>query len=90
MDTLPPVSGQECEIYKSERFISSSEIIYIPDLSLNELPYERSVRNKEEIEEIIGCCYTDNDFFEECEGNVKMAEQLFYYVNWQHPSFCIS
>lgn len=43
----------------------------------------------EEIEEIIGYCYTGDDFIEECKRNVKMAEQLFYYGDWQHPSFCI-
>lgn len=52
--------------------------------------YERSVRNMEEIEEIIGYCYTGDDFIEECKRNVKMAEQLFYYGDWQHPSFRIS
>ena len=86
MDLLPPVPGQECEIYKAERFIPGSEIIYIPDFSLNELPYERSVRNEEEIEEIMGCCYTGDDFIGECEGDIRMAEQLFCYCDWQHPS----
>ena len=38
------------------------------------------------MEEIVGCCYTGNDFIEECGGDVEKARHLFWYCDWQHPS----
>ena len=39
-----------------------------------------------DLEEIVGCCYTGNDFVEECGGDVEKARHLFWYCDWQHPS----
>ena len=52
--------GQECLIYKG-KFEVSDEIIYIPDIDLNEIDIE-SVLDDEEIENVIHNCYTGNDF----------------------------
>lgn len=82
-DFLP---GQECEIFKSERFRTGDEIIYIPDLSLNEIPIDMVIDDPEAVEDILDSCYTGNDFLEECGGNRALAERLFHYVDWQHPS----
>lgn len=31
-------SGQDCDIFKTAEFVSGDEIIYIPDIDLNQLP----------------------------------------------------
>ena len=36
--------------------------------------------------EILDECYSGDDFIELCDGNVEMAERLFWYCDWQHPS----
>lgn len=79
-------AGQECDIFKAEDFISGEEILYIPDLDLNEIPTERPVSGPEEIDDILHSCYTGNDFIEECHGDVDLAIQLFWYCDWHHPS----
>lgn len=43
----------------------------------------------ETIEEVVGNCYTSNDFIEECGGNLELAERLFWYCDWQHPSSAV-
>ena len=78
--------GQECEIFKVERFRPGDEIIYIPDLSLNEIPIDMVVDDPETVEDILDNCYTGNDFLDECGGDRDLAERLFHYVDWQHPS----
>ena len=52
--------GQECLIYKSNKF-ESDNIIYIPDVDLNDIDTE-SVLEDEEIEKVLHCCYTGTDF----------------------------
>ena len=47
---------------------------------------DRPLRNGEEIEEVLSVCYAGVDFVQECAGDVKLAERLFYYCDWQHPS----
>lgn len=76
-------SGQECEIYKADEFCPGDDIIYIPDLDLNHIP--SGTCNEEEVAEILSCCYTGNDFLEECDDNLDLALRLFWYVDWQHP-----
>lgn len=78
-------SGQECDIFKAEEFTSGDKIIYIPDLSLNEIPTDRPV-NADELDDILSSCYTGNDFVKECHGNQSLAFRLFVYCDWQHPS----
>ena len=79
-------NGQECEIFKAERFKLGDEIIYIPDLALNMIPVTEPAIGMEKIDEIVGCCYTGDDFISECNGDVGKAERLFQYCDWQHPS----
>ena len=35
-------------------------------------------------------CYTGNDFIDLCDGDVKLAERLFRYCDWQHPSSALN
>ena len=55
-------NGQDCEIFKATRFERSDDIIYIPDLALNLIPVTEPANGPEDVEEIVGCCYTGNDF----------------------------
>lgn len=79
-------AGQECSIYKAATFTVGDEVIYIPDISLNSIPMDRPLKNGEEIEEVLALCYTGDDFVQECTGDVELAERLFCYCDWQHPS----
>ena len=86
-DLFSFVYGQECEMYKAVFFTRGDEIMYIPDLSLNSIPTDEDLSdNEEEIKRVIGCCYTGDDFIDLCKGNEKLAEDLFCYCDWQHPS----
>ena len=85
-DAFDFVWGQECLIYKSDEFKSGDDIIYIPDTSLNEIPLSACVLDDEIIEDVVNACYTGDDFIEECYGNKELAERLFWYCDWQHPS----
>ena len=44
------------------------------------------LKDDEEIEEVISHCFTGADFVDECAQNEELAERLFYYCDWQHPS----
>ena len=37
-ELLPLQDGQDCTIYKADRFFPDDTILYIPDISLNEIP----------------------------------------------------
>lgn len=76
--------GQECLIYKGD-FEVSDNIIYIPDIWLNELNTD-SKATEEDIEDIINNCYTGKDFMEECHDIENVAKRLFNTVDWQHPN----
>lgn len=78
-------SGDECEIFKSDRFLPGNTVLYIPDLWLNELVINR-IASEEEIQDIIDNCYSGADFIAEAEGDLELAKRLFMYCNWQHPS----
>lgn len=77
--------GQECLIYKG-KFEKSDNIIYIPDIYLNELETDTVVEDEEDLNNILKNCYTGNDFLKECNGCEKAARALFGFVNWQHPN----
>lgn len=85
--------GQECLIFKEHLFPENpkarDEIIYIPDLSLNDLHPDKPCADEEEIMHTLSCCYTASDFLEEVNGSQQRAETLFYFVDWQHPSSAI-
>lgn len=98
------VRGDLCSIFKAEEFKAGDEIIYIPDIDQNELVMDRPA-NAEEIETILDCCYTGDDFVSEvreyregisadfkgcgdlsaAEGDLKKAEELFRYCDWENP-----
>ena len=84
IDLFDLTYGQECLIYKGN-FEISDQIIYIPDVDLNEIDTE-SVLDDEEIENVLNNCYTGNDFMTECNGHEDLARELFYFVDWQHPN----
>ena len=86
-------SGQECDIFKADAFKPGNEIIYIPDLALNEVPTDRDLSCEvETIHEVVGKCYTGDDFMDMCRDRFgepwaeQKARELFAYVDWQHPS----
>lgn len=94
--------GQECLIFKADKFCARDEIIYIPDIDLNEIPVDanlsvdNSIRDmwwpmtaEEQINLALSFCYTGNDFVDECGGDVEKAERLFWYCDWQNPSSAV-
>lgn len=84
VDLFNFTDGQECLIYKG-KFEVSDQIIYIPDVDLNEIDTE-SVLDDEEIKNVLNHCCTGKDFVVECNGHEKLAEELFRFVDWQHPN----
>ena len=84
-EMFPFGPGQECEIFKADEYSPGDEIIYIPDVDLNELYIDRPRMSDEDIEEALSCCYTGDDFLRECDGNEDLAKLLFGWVDWEHP-----
>ncbi len=84
-DLLTLVPGQDCMMFKAEAFRTDDEVIYIPDMCLNEIVAYRPPR-LDEYDNIIDNCYTGADFVDECGGDEALAYRLFCYCNWQHPS----
>ncbi len=85
-DVFSFAEGEECDIFKAEEFKTGDEIIYIPDIFLNELPLDGPVTDTEIVSEVLSNCYTGDDFIELCNGDIQKAERLFWFCNWQHPS----
>lgn len=86
---LPLSDGQDCLIYKVKEFSVSDEIIYIPDVWENGLDSLNSSDDDDGIsyaQRVVENCYTGKDFVNECGGDVGLAERLFHYCDWQHPS----
>ena len=88
-DLLAFVPGQDCEIFKADKFYPGDVVIYVPDVSLNHIPLGRPITDPEEFSEVLSNCYTGHDFIDECGGDVEKAERLFRYCDWQHPSSAI-
>lgn len=82
---LPVRPGQGCEICKAERFQAGPDVIYVPDLWLNDLPADRPA-TPDEIADILSHCRTGDDFLDLCGRDAAMAEALFDWCDWQHPS----
>lgn len=78
--------GQLCLVYKAECFAAGEDILYIPDIDLNGLAVDRAVTDEEELEDLLAVCYTGDDFVDLCHGDLQLAERLFHYCDWQHPS----
>ena len=84
-DIFSFTDGQDCTIYKGKFDLKNREdIIYIPDISLNDIDIETNLMTETEIENVLNNCYTTEDFLEEAQGHVNLAESLFNYVDWQH------
>lgn len=83
MLTLCP--GQDCTIFKADKFCTDDQVIYIPDLELNNITATKSPY-EEDAEYTINRCYTGEDFVDLCEGDEALAYRLFCYCDWQHPS----
>lgn len=77
--------GQYCTIYKGKFDLDNAEnIIYIPDIFLNDIDIETDFLTEMEIKNVLDNCYTTEDFIEEAQGHANLAESLFNYVDWQH------
>ena len=77
--------GQDCTIYKGKFDLENAEnIIYIPDIFLNDIDIETDFMTEMEIKNVLNNCYTTEDFMVEAQGHVNLAESLFNYVDWQH------
>ena len=79
--------GQDCVIYKADSFFmeENDQVIYIPDIELNQIPIDRAL-SEWEIVEILPYCYTTNDFLNAANGDVEKAKRIFANCDWQHPS----
>lgn len=86
-ELFPPIKGQECVIFRTDDFSTGDDVIYIPDYDLNGIPCEKDLSaDPEEINEVLGLMYTGKDFMDLCDGDYELAERLFWYCDWQHPS----
>lgn len=76
--------GQDCMIYKGEwpdNPEASDEIIYIPDIDLNDLEDDDVP-----VSEKLGFLYIAKDFLNQTGENVLAAKDLFNFVDWQNPN----
>lgn len=102
-ECLTFTDGQDCTIFKAESFCAGDEVLYIPDIALNEIPVDiplnidNSMSDNSngkwgvmkaagQIRTVLSYCYTGDDFLSECDGNIRLAEDLFHYCDWQRPS----
>ena len=86
-ELFPPIRGQECVIFRADDFSTGDDVIYIPDYDLNGIPCEKDLSTDPvEINEALWMMYTGRDFVDLCNGDEKLAERLFWYCDWQHPS----
>lgn len=81
--------GQDCEIFKADKFYPGDVVIYVPDVTLNHIPLDRPITDPEEFSEVLSNCYTGQDFIDECNGDTEKAKHLFCYCDWQHPSSAV-
>ena len=88
-DLLAFGPGQDCEIFKADKFYPGDVVIYVPDVCLNHVPLDRPITGPEELKDVLSQCYTGQDFIDECGGDAEKAERLFHYCDWQHPSSAI-
>ena len=88
-DLLAFGPGQDCEIFKADKFYPGDVVIYVPDVILNHIPLDRPITSPEELSEVLSNCYTGQDFIDECQGDTEKAEHLFFYCDWQHPSSAV-
>ena len=84
-DIFEFIDGQDCTIYKGKFDLDNAEnIIYIPDIFTNDIDFETDFLTEREIKNILENCFTTEDFLEEAQGHVNLAERLFSLVDWQY------
>ena len=84
-DIFSFTDGQDSTIYKGKFDLENAEnIIYIPDIFLNDIDIESDFLTEMEIKNVLENCYSTEDFIEESQGHANLAESLFNYVDWQH------
>lgn len=81
-----------CTIHKVLRaddivqYLDFDSVCYIPDMELNDIPYEKPQLSAKEIEDVLQECYTFQDFIDLCHGDVNKAKIVYENCDWQHPS----
>ena len=76
---------QDCTIYKGRFDLDNAEnIIYIPDIFINNIDIETDFLTEREIKNVLENCYSTEDFLEEAQGHVNLAERLFSLVDWKY------
>ena len=68
--------GQDCEIFKADKFYPGDVVIYVPDVYLNHIPLDRPITSPEELSEVLSNCYTGQDFIDEFQGDTEKAKCL--------------
>ena len=81
-DILAFVLGQDCEIFKADKFYPGDVVIYVPDVALNHIPLSCQITDPEKLDEVLSQCHTGQDFIDECGGDAEKAERLFFYCDW--------
>lgn len=79
-------AGDGCLIYKADHFQPGDQVIYIPDTHLNEVELYDTNLIPEDVRRIEACLYTGDDFIEITCGSKALAERVFDYCDWSHPS----
>lgn len=51
-DLLAFGPGQECEIFKADKFHTGDVVIYVPDVYLNHIPLDRPITGPAELDEV--------------------------------------
>lgn len=81
---LDLTQGQNCFIYKAKgKCFDLNEVIYIPDVSLNDIPTDY-VMSKDDLAECSAYFYTWKDFLDLCKTEDKALE-LFDLCDWANP-----
>lgn len=70
-------AGQGCDIFKAKEFVPGSDILYIPDLDVHDIPYNTPIMGEEDVREALSHCYTGDDFLQECHGDKKSPRFCF-------------
>lgn len=90
-ELFPPCKGLDCLIFRADEFTISDDVIYIPDFDLNRIQCEKDLSTDPvEINNALWMMYTGREFVDLCNGDKKLAERLFWYCDWQHPSTALT
>lgn len=85
-EVLPLIDGQECVIFKADRFEATDQIMYFGDVFLGEA-YAPSEETREEYAKRVSeQAYTGEEILQEACGYMAVAEELFRFCDWQAPN----